>query len=170
MSNTKEKLNNNINNDVKHSIGDFLIAMLLSGKSIKNFYAIIHEREMARFKKESVRSSLSRLDRKGYLNKTEEGWLLTSSGKTYAERKFLLSYLPSPFNNKSPSNTIISFDIPGPQRHLRDWLRNQIKIYNYKMIHQSLWLGPGPLPKNFLKKLNQLKIRKNIKIFAVKKK
>jgi hypothetical protein len=38
------------------------------------------------------------------------------------------------------------------------------------MLQQSLWLGPGPLPQEFLKRLNELGIRENIKIFPIKKK
>ena len=153
-----------------NSIGDLLIATLLSGKSIKRFHSIIREREITRYKKESVRATLFRLNKNGYLNKSQDGWSVTTKGKLYAHRILLLSYLPSPFNEKSIQNTIVSFDIPGPQRKLRDWLRNQIKIYNYKMIHQSLWLGPGPLPQEFLVRLKKLKIRENIKIFNIEKK
>ena len=153
----------------KNTIGDFLIAMLLSGRNVKNFREIINDREIARFKKESVRSTLSRLRQNGYIKKSEKGWIVTSKGKVYGNRENLFSYFISPFGDKSPSNTIISFDIPGPQRYIRDWLRNQIKIYNYKMIHQSLWIGSGPLPQEFLKRLIKLKIKDNIKIFTVKK-
>lgn len=160
----------NENNSLGNSIGDLLIATLLSGKSMKRFHSIIREREIARHKKESVRATLFRLNKNGYLNKSEDGWSVTLKGKQYAHRVLLLSYLPSPFNQKSISNTIISFDIPGPQRKIRDWLRNQIKIYNYKMIHQSLWFGPGPLPQEFLIRLKKLKIREYIKIFNIKKK
>ncbi len=167
MENKPDK--NQLNN-MSNSIGDFLIAMLLSGKSMKNFHAIIKEREMKRYNKGSIRVALGRLHKNGYLDKSPDGWTITKKGRMYSERKFLLNYLPSPFKVKSPSNTIISFDIPGTKRTLRDWLRNQIKIYGYKMIHQSLWLGPGPLPQEFLRKLVQLKIRENIKIFNIKTK
>jgi DNA-binding transcriptional regulator PaaX len=168
--NNRNRIKRELNTNVGNSIGDFLIAMLLSGKSIRRFNAIIREREFERYKKESVRSSLSKLCKKGYLDKSPDGWIITPKGRVYAKRKFLLAYLSSPFENKSPANTLISFDIPGPKRAIRDWLRNQIKIYNYKMMHQSLWLGPGPLPQDFLKRLIQLKIRENIKIFKVEKK
>ena len=52
---------------------------------------------------------------------------------------------------------------------MRRWLRNQIKIFGYKMLQQSLWLGPGPLPPAFLKRLEDLKIRKNVKTFKITK-
>jgi DNA-binding transcriptional regulator PaaX len=154
----------------KPTIGDLLIATLLSNKNIKTFRTIIRKREFARYRKDSVRVSLSRLSKKGYFRKSNNGWLLTQKGTSYAEEIRLFSYIPSSFKKNSQINTIISFDIPGPQRTTRDWLRNQIKIFGYKILQQSLWIGPGPFPSIFLKRLEELKIRKNIKIFSVKKK
>jgi DNA-binding transcriptional regulator PaaX len=152
------------------SISDLLIATLFSNRNVKTFRSILNEQKFKKYKKESVRVSLSRLNKKGYLENSNKKWSVTQKGIIYAEKINLHSYIISPFEKDSPENTIISFDIPGPQRSMRDWLRNQIKIFNYKMLHQSLWLGPGPLPDTFLKRLEELKIRKNVKIFTIKKK
>jgi len=75
----------------------------------------------------------------------------------------------STFPENSPHSMIISFDIPEKDRTMRRWLRNQIKIFGYKMLQQSLWIGPGPLPSSFLERLENLKIRKNIKTFKITK-
>ena len=154
----------------KPTIGDLLIATLLSSRNTKTFYSILRKREFERFKRESVSVSLSRLNKKGYLKKNKDGWILTQKGVLRSKKTYLFSYISSSFKENSPINTIISFDIPGPQRSTRDWLRNQIKIFNYKMLQQSLWIGPGPFPTVFLKRLEELGIRKNIKIFSIKKK
>ena len=37
------------------------------------------------------------------------------------------------------------------------------------MIHKSLWLGYGPMPKEFNDRLKQLGIYKNVRIFKIKK-
>ena len=155
---------------LKPTIGDLLIATLLSNRNIKTFYSILKKQEFERFRKESVAVSLSRLHKNGYLKRNENGWLLTQKGILRNKKTYLVSYISSPFKENSLVNTIISFDIPGSQRSTRDWLRNQIKIFNYKMLQQSLWIGPGPLPSKFIKRLEELKIRKNIKIFSIKKK
>jgi DNA-binding transcriptional regulator PaaX len=149
------------------SIGDLLIATLNSAGSTRRFYAIIREREFKRYKKESVQVALSRLNKKGYISSSSVGWSITEKGKKVLKKNILLSYIESPFTEKSPTNMIISFDIAEKDRILRNWLRNQIKIFNYKMLQQSLWIGPGPLPLEFLKKLEDLKIRKNIKTFKI---
>lgn len=153
----------------KDSLVDYLVAMLASGKNIKRYHEIIRKREISRYKKESISVALSRLNKKGYIKKAKNGWSLTPSGKVYYDKSTLLSYMESPFNKNSEIKIIVSFDIPGPQRRMRDWLRNQLKIFGYKMIQQSLWVGPGPLPKEFLKRLKELKIHESIKVFALSK-
>lgn len=152
------------------TITDLLIATLGSGRNTKTFYKILREREFERFKKESVQVTLSRLHKKGYVNYSSKEWSLTEKGRHHTKNVRLLSYLQSPFKKDSPDTTIVSFDIPEPNRKIRNWLRNQIKIFGYKMLQQSLWIGPGPLPASFLKRLEELKIRENIKIFSKIKK
>lgn len=148
------------------SITDLLIATLGSGRNVKSFRAILREREFKRYKETSVRVELSRLRKRGYLN----NWSITEKGRSHNKNIFLLSYISSPFKENTSATQIVSFDIPETRRKLRTWLRNQIKIFGYKMLHQSLWLGPGPLPKSFIKRLENLKIRKNVRIFAITKK
>jgi len=152
------------------SIGDLLIATLGSGRSTRRFYAIIREREFKRYKKESVQVALSRLHQKGYVNNFATGWSITKKGKKYLpQHARLLDYIASPFTENLPPSMIISFDIPEKNRATRHWLRNQIKIFGYKMLQQSLWIGPSPLPSSFLKRLEDLEIRKNVKTFKITK-
>jgi len=148
------------------TITDLLIATLGSARSTHKFYSIIRERGFQRYKKESVQVALYRLKKKGYTSHISGHWHLTKKGKHYARNNELLSYIQSPFNNNTESITIVSFDIPESDRTLRRWLRNQIKIFGYKMLQQSLWIGPGPLPVSFLKRLKDLGIREKVKIFS----
>src|SRR3989344_5467350 len=122
------------------SIADLIMATLGSARSVHQFRSILFERKLKRYKKESVRVALSRLHSKRYIEKSTSGWLITKKGKSHAENIRLLCYIKSPFN------MIISFDIPEKNRIVRNWLRNQIKIFGYKMLQQSLWIGPGPFP------------------------
>jgi len=152
------------------SITDLIMATLGSARSPYLFRKILLERKLKKYKTGSVRVALSRLHSKGYTDNTKLGWCTTTKGKMYIGKKYLLDYFLSPFDNNSLKNIIISFDIPVQNRILRDWLRNQVKIFGYKMIQQSLWIGPGPLPALFLKRLEDLNIRKNVKTFKINKK
>jgi DNA-binding transcriptional regulator PaaX len=151
------------------SIGDLLIATLCSARNKRRFYAIIREREFKRYKKESVQVALSRLHKNGYLTNSPTGWSITPKGKKYSQSTHPLDYIVSPFNKDSLPGMIISFDIPEKDRAKRHWLRNQIKIFGYKMLQQSLWIGPSPLPPLFVKRLEDLNIRKNVKTFKITK-
>ncbi len=115
----------------------------------------------------SLRVTLSRLEKKQLIQKNKEGWEILAAGKKYLEEHNKLSKLRSPFNKSSPRNLILMFDIPEHVRPIRDWLRDQLKIYGYKMVQQSVWVGPSPLPQEFKKFINKLGIKKNIKTFKL---
>jgi DNA-binding transcriptional regulator PaaX len=155
--------------ELKESIGDIIIAMLLSNRSSYQFKKIIEKRELARYKKESIQIALSRLRKTGYIIKSVDGWSAAEKSKLYSLKNKLFSYFISPFNKDSQINNIVSFDIPEINRIKRNWLRNQLKIFGYKMLQQSLWLGPGPLPAFFIKRLSELEIKNSVKIFKINK-
>jgi DNA-binding transcriptional regulator PaaX len=157
-------------NEIKETLTDLLVALLLSGRNPVSFRKILRERELARYKKESIRVALSRFNKKGFLENSKQGWEITTKGKIYFGKIQLFSYIPSPFERNISSSILFSFDIPGPERRKRDWLRNQLKIFGYKMLQQSLWLGPGPLPNEFIDRLKELEIKKNIRMFKIKMK
>jgi DNA-binding transcriptional regulator PaaX len=150
------------------SLTDLLIATLASSRSTYRFKAILKERQFKKYRKESMRNTFTRLRKKGYVDNSVSGWALTVKGKKFSQKRTLLGYIPSPFPKHCAAGMIISFDIPESERKLRNWLRNQIKIFGYTMLHQSLWIGPGPLPPVFLKRLDNLGIRKKIKTFKIK--
>jgi len=112
------------------SIGDLLIATLGSARNTRQFYSIIRERELRRHKKDSIRVALSRLHKKGYVYNSSLGWSITKKGSKHLKDTRPLAYITSPFEKDSPATMIISFDIPEQNRTLRNWLRNQIKIFS----------------------------------------
>ncbi|MCX6705115.1 MAG: hypothetical protein NT162_02145 [Candidatus Woesebacteria bacterium] len=151
------------------SLADLLMATLGSGRSVRQFRSILSERKFNQYKKASIRVALSRLRSKGYVDNSVSGWSATKKGRKHAKNIRLFNYIASPFKGNQSSDVIISFDIPEKDRFIRHWLRNQVKIFGYKMLQQSLWVGPGPLPPSFLKRLEDLNIRKNIKTFKITK-
>jgi CRISPR-associated endonuclease Cas2 len=75
----------------------------------------------------------------------------------------------SPFNKDSPKNLIVMYDIPHLQKKERDWFRRQLVNFGYIMIQKSVWVGPSPLPKDFLDYLKKIKIKDNLKTFKLAK-
>lgn len=96
----------------------------------------------------------------------------TISSKGINKLSKLRNNLPARFYKEriiKGSPIIISFDIPEKLRRKRDWLREVIKNLGFKMIHQSVWVGRGKIPVDFIKDLENLKILEFVEIFEIKK-
>ena len=61
------------------------------------------------------------------------------------------------------------YDIPTAFRKERDWFRRHLVKFGYIMIQKSVWVGPAPLPKDFLDYLKEIKIGDNFKTFKLAK-
>ena len=75
----------------------------------------------------------------------------------------------SDLGESSPKNLIVMYDIPHEKKKERDWFRRHLKKFNYIMIQKSVWVGPSPLPKDFLDYLKEIKIRDSFKTFKLAK-
>ncbi len=75
----------------------------------------------------------------------------------------------SKLSKRSPKNLIVIYDIPDNKKIERDWFRRQLVRFHYVMIQRSVWVGPSPLPKDFLNYLNEIKMKENIKTFKLQK-
>ena len=117
----------------------------------------------------SERDTLYRLNREGYIKKDEGGWRITNQGKKKLKKSDYLKSFNSPFSSQSKRNLLLTFDIPESQKVKREWLRMHLKRFNYKMVQRSVWVGPSPLPKEFLDYLKEIKIEKYIKTIKLSK-
>lgn len=149
---------------------DCLIAFLLSARSTKIYRKILWSRINARQKSLNIgafNQHIYRLRKNGILE--------SKDGRIYVHRENLLKFSiknNSIMKNVFPIKTekvLISFDVPEKKKKNRDWLRNQIKYWDFKMIHKSLWLGYGSLPHEFNDRLRQLGIYENVRVFRIRK-
>ena len=109
--------------------------------------------------------NLSSLKEKGII-KIDKGDIEINTKKLNDFYKYKLIY-SKPENS---SKIIMIFDIPEKERKTRNWLRTQIKLWNFTMIQKSVWLGTGPLPEEFQDRAKMLNLKKYIKIFNVQQK
>ncbi len=75
----------------------------------------------------------------------------------------------SPFKNDSPKNLILMYDVTEEKKKERDWFRRQLKNFDYTMIQRSVWVGPSPLPKEFLDYIKSIGLQKYLKTFKLAK-
>lgn len=118
----------------------------------------------------SLKTTVSRLHKKEYIEKNSTGWILTPRGKNYLKRKYdSLIQFDSPFSKSDSKNLLIMFDIPEEKKAEREWLRWHLKKFNYEMIQKSVWRGPSPLPKGFTDYLKKIGLRNHMKMLKVTK-
>lgn len=79
-----------------------------------------------------------------------------------------VSFLSS-FKKDAPKNLIVMYDIPHNLKKERDWFRRHLIKFGYIMIQKSVWVGPSPLPKDFLDYLKEIKIGDSFKTFKLAK-
>jgi DNA-binding transcriptional regulator PaaX len=85
------------------------------------------------------------------------------------KRGFYLATFPSTFSENSPKDLILMYDVVEAKKKERDWFRRQLKNFDYTMIQRSVWVGPSPLPKDFLDYVKSLRLESNLKTFKLAK-
>ena len=112
------------------------------------------------------------LKREGFISKDSSnknsGWVLSRRGKIE-----LTKILKSPERRYerciSKDVTVFSYDIPERYRTDRDWLRSTLKLLDFKMLHQSVWIGKIKIPEAFLTDIHERKITHFVHMFTIGK-
>ena len=54
------------------------------------------------------------------------------------------------FKNSAPKDLIVMYDLPKDMKKEREWFLRHLKKFDYIMVQRSVWVGPSPLPIDFL--------------------
>lgn len=121
----------------------------------------------------SLRNTLSRMKRNGLLKNDKKKWVITPEGKELLEGKNsdIKRFFPNEKTRakNSPKSLIIIFDIPEKKRRYRDWLRSELIGFGFEQVQKSVWLGV-PLPKEFIKYLDEVKLLQYVRFFRATEK
>ena len=157
----------------------FILISLLNGRAgAKIFWKIVgkhlHDAEK-RAKREAVgyeafRTMLSRLRRDGLIESEAHGiWKVTAKGK--AAVRLMTGRKKAEeerIRRKSQkADTVVTFDIPEKQRMKRAYVRSELVACGFRMLQQSVWIGPGPLPKEFIAGLKDMELLSCVHIFGI---
>jgi len=122
------------------------------------------------YSRNSLSGTLSYMKKTGLIEKGDESLILTLKGQKYVKKKIdSLQQFYFNFDKDAPKNLIVMFDIPETQKAEREWLRWHLKKFNYSMIQKSVWVGPSPLPNEFLNYIESIKIKDGFKTFKLAK-
>lgn len=94
---------------------------------------------------------------------------IDNTKKHERKRDFYNNTFYSPFKSNSPKNLIVMYDIPSDKKKERDWFRRHLVKFGYIMIQKSVWVGPSPLPKDFLSYLKEINIKDSLRTFKLEK-
>lgn len=126
-------------------------------------------KEIEKIKEQTLRRVLYRLRKQGLVENKNGIWKITEKGKNYLKDK-LISNIPH-FGYLKIKNgkrdMIVIFDIPEIRKKQRNWLRGNLTAIGFIMLQESVWLGPSPLPKEFIEYLNETNLLQYLKFFKV---
>ena len=158
------------------SLGDDLFTILMD---YSGGYKLMRKRLMSmeiprpervdyqKLKEQTPRTTLSRLKKRGLVENRNGIWAITKKGRRFLKNK-LISKIPhfKHFKIKSEKrNMVIVFDIPELRRKQRNWLRAELVALDFIPLQKSVWLGPAPLPKEFIKYLSETNLLQYLKFF-----
>lgn len=84
------------------------------------------------------------------------------------KRRYLNSF-SADLSESLPKNLLVIYDIKEARKKERDWFRRQLINLNFVMIQKSVWVGPSPLPKDFLSYLKLIDLKNDFKTFKLAK-
>lgn len=122
------------------------------------------------YKKESVRNNFYDLQKNGYIEKSEGHFVVNKNGKEYLnkyKKKQLRNF--EAIENNGPKNLLLLYDIPEDKKSERNWFRRTLVKFGFVMIQRSVWVGPSPLPKEFIDYIKEIKLKDTIKTFKLEK-
>lgn len=162
---SKKRTSSNLSS-YKPNISEEIMSHLLFGKSAYRQKKFLWEmvRRRVNVRRQNYYQNLYRLSKRGYVTAKGEGYILTTEGKSAYSNPYRLIRTKAEAKKK----IVVIFDIPEPKKKIREWLRGQLKWWDFKMVQKSVWIGNGPLPVEFKKRLKDLGIGKSVLIFSIK--
>ena len=139
----------------KYPVHNLIPLLLLSSK-------------LSGYKRQSVVNTLQQLKKEKLIRTGSDAVMLSPQGRAYLQKQSdRLHFFTSPFQKNSPKNLLVLFDIPENKKVEREWFRKQLREFGYEMIQKSVWLGPSPLPAEFVKYVHAIGLADTIKTFKL---
>ncbi len=123
------------------------------------------------YKYQSLANKFSSLRKKDFIRMMSSGeYVITYKGRIFLEKqKHILKKFETEKDENSPKDLLIVYDIEENRKKERDWFRRHLRKFHFVMIQRSVWIGPSPLPKDFLNFLEEIKLGNNFKKFKLSK-
>lgn len=122
------------------------------------------------YRRQSINNAIYKLNKGGFISREDNSFFILPKGRKYVEnKKVKMMTFESSFKKNPSKDLLVMFDVPEDKKAEREWLRFQLQQFGYKMIQKSVWVGPSPLPKEFLDYIKTLNLKSCIKMFKLAK-
>ncbi len=149
------------------TFSDELIAFLFSCRSNSIRKKILFEKVKRRNKVavNTYYKNISRLKSRGIIEEKNDFFYLSNKGKIIHQNPYKkINEKPGKLNK-----ILIIFDIPERKKKVREWIRRQLKGWDFEMVQKSVWIGDGPLPQGFMDRLKFLCVDRGVKVYKLRK-
>lgn len=123
------------------------------------------------YKYQTLANNCSSLKNRGYIKEMNGNYFITYKGEEFLEKVVRVNFkkFTTEKTKNGPKDLLVLYDVPQDQTSLRNWFRRELKIFHFVMIQRSVWVGPSPLPKEFVSYLKSVGLKDSIKTFKLTK-
>lgn len=116
-------------------------------------FPAIKKRKKMKFKEPTVRQNIRRLEKQGFITRSENKYSLTKKGRALINRILKINNnLKIKWDGKY---RLVIFDIPEEKRKVRNWLRSELYFLGYKQLQKSVFIGKLPLPSDIIEEIKK---------------
>ncbi len=108
------------------------------------------------FKEMTIRHSLWRLQKQGFVEKKGITYSLTEKGKALAS--YILKRRNSIGKKWDGKYRVVVFDVPEKEKNFRNWFRQELYLLNYKKLQKSVFVSKHPLTKDIVREIKRRKM------------
>ena len=134
-----------------------------------SFFESSHEipKNKPDFKEKTIRQSIRRLEKQGFLERKDDKYILSKLGKKLAEYvKIRKKSIEKKWDGKY---RVVIFDIPEKEKESRNWLRQELYLLDYQQLQKSVFISKHSLTKDLIKEIKSRKIGNGVNYLLVDK-
>lgn len=124
-------------------------------------------RKKKKIKAVTIRQSIRRLKKQGFVEEKGGKFFLTEKGKILGQK---IAGIKNSVNKKWDGKfRVVIFDIPEKKSDDRFWLRQELYMLEYKLLQKSVFIGKHPLPKELIKSIKKRGIGNSVNYILAEK-
>ncbi|MDD5463785.1 MAG: hypothetical protein PHP62_01445 [Candidatus Moranbacteria bacterium] len=144
-------------------VGEITIEAFLSPSAYAdlpsgNLFAVssaVANKRKSKFKEITIRQSIRRLQKQGFVEKKDFKYVLTAKGQELA--RYILGRKKSQMRKWDGKYRVVIFDIPENKNRVRNWLREELYVLGYKKLQNSVLIGKYALPDDLVLEIKKQK-------------